>query len=46
MNLDDLDNEDMTLCPRCGGMGWLDIGDCEDGIIEECKECDGYGTFA
>ncbi len=33
----------MDLCNSCGGMGWIDIGDCEDGVIETCPECDGLG---
>jgi len=32
-----------SSCPSCKGMGWYDVGDCEDGVIENCKECDGYG---
>jgi len=30
-------------CDSCGGMGWIDIGDCEDGVIDDCPTCDGTG---
>lgn len=32
-------------CLSCGGMGWFDVGDCEDGVITECEECEGTGEI-
>lgn len=34
-----------TFCPSCEGMGYYDIGDCEDGVAEVCPECDGKGDL-
>ncbi len=36
---------DKISCLSCKGAGGWDIGDCEDGIWENCPECDGYGTI-
>ena len=33
----------MSPCEGCAGLGWIDIGDCEDGITENCLECSGDG---
>lgn len=30
-------------CSSCLGMGYIDIGDCEDGVTDTCPECDGKG---
>ena len=35
----------MKECPSCGGMGYYDIGDCEDGVTENCPECHGLGEL-
>lgn len=31
------------MCPSCDGLGYYDIGDCEEGVTETCHECDGIG---
>ena len=31
------------ICQGCGGLGWYDVGDCEDGVTEECPACLGTG---
>ena len=36
--------ENQIECPRCEGMGYIDIGDVEDGVTEECMECNGSGS--
>lgn len=33
------------ICLSCGGMGYYDIEDCEDGVTETCPECDGIGEI-
>lgn len=33
------------LCTSCQGMGYHDVGDCEDGVTEVCPECDGRGEI-
>lgn len=30
-------------CKSCAGLGWIDIGDCEDGVINTCPDCEGSG---
>lgn len=35
---------DYHCCDGCGGLGWIDIGDCEDGVIDTCPECEGEGV--
>lgn len=32
-----------TDCQSCRGTGAIDIGDCEDGVIDICPECGGTG---
>lgn len=32
-----------VYCLSCEGLGYIDIGDCEEGIIEPCLECEGSG---
>jgi DnaJ-class molecular chaperone len=41
----DVGRESESECPcgSCAGSGWIDIGDCEDGVIDECPECHGTG---
>jgi DnaJ-class molecular chaperone len=34
------------VCTSCAGSGSYDIGDCEDGIQEDCPECDGSGEVS
>lgn len=31
------------LCESCAGLGYHDVGDCEDGVTDECTACDGAG---
>ena len=31
------------LCSCCAGMGCIDVGDCEDGVMETCPQCQGTG---
>lgn len=31
-------------CESCGGIGVIDIGDCEDGVWDECPRCNGKGV--
>jgi DnaJ-class molecular chaperone len=38
-------NEIDLTCPTCAGMGWIDIGDCEDGVTDTCPECLGAGRI-
>ena len=38
-------NERDHLCPTCAGGGTIDIGDCEDGVWDECPECGGAGRI-
>ena len=28
------------LCNTCAGLGWIDRGDCEDGVIQDCPSCE------
>ena len=35
----------MMECPGCFGTGTIDIGDCEDGVVDDCPECDGDGVI-
>lgn len=37
------ENEAGDLCESCQGAGEYSIGDCEDGVVECCPECDGLG---
>lgn len=37
------DEETPVTCGACGGLGWRDVGDCEDGNITTCLACDGTG---
>lgn len=37
--------EGYRICPSCEGVGGYDIGDCEDGVWEECQECLGLGEI-
>lgn len=30
-------------CQSCHGTGIIDIGDCEDGVQDDCPECGGDG---
>ena len=36
---------DPEVCPSCKGAGVFSIGDCEDGVDEACKECEGKGVI-
>jgi hypothetical protein len=33
------------LCPSCCGAGVFDVGDCEDGVWDNCPNCDGLGEI-
>ncbi len=33
------------FCATCKGMGAYSVGDCEDGYMEECGECEGEGEY-
>jgi len=33
------------ICDSCGGVGWIDVGDCEEGVTETCPECNGIGEI-
>ena len=35
----------MIECPSCFGNGWIDIGDSEDGVIDDCPQCRGTGVI-
>ena len=39
------DNADHYTCPSCKGTGVYSVGDCEDGVWENCEECEGYGEI-
>lgn len=39
----ELDVIEMVACQSCGGVGLIDVGDCEDGVEEMCPECNGEG---
>lgn len=45
--IDSNSEEQTTLisCEGCGGLGWIDLGDCEDGMTETCPECNGNGVI-
>lgn len=30
-------------CQVCAGLGWVDVGNCEDGVIQFCPGCGGTG---
>lgn len=32
-----------VMCESCQGMGYYDVGDLDDGIVDECPECQGTG---
>jgi len=32
-------------CGSCCGFGYIDIGDCEDGVTDDCPECNGTGQI-
>lgn len=34
----------VSTCPSCRGAGGYDVGDCEDGVWENCPECGGWGN--
>jgi DnaJ-class molecular chaperone len=38
-----IDECEFEYCAGCGGMGWINIGDCEEGVTDTCPECDGTG---
>ena len=38
-------NDDYYTCPSCKGAGAYSVGDCEDGVWENCVECEGYGEI-
>lgn len=40
---DDKLDADAPACETCGGTGTIDIGDCEDGVTDECPACNGTG---
>jgi len=31
------------ICEACAGLGWVDLGNCEDGVIQICPGCGGTG---
>jgi hypothetical protein len=31
------------LCESCAGSGVIDVGDCENGVWDECPSCEGSG---
>jgi DnaJ-class molecular chaperone len=33
------------ICPSCEGAGTYSVGDVEDGVDEECPECNGAGEI-
>jgi len=35
----------MKECPSCLGSGSFDIGDCEDGVTDDCPQCHGCGEI-
>jgi DnaJ-class molecular chaperone len=35
----------MDTCQSCNGTGEYTLGDCEDGVTEECLECQGTGQI-
>jgi len=37
-------NQDV-VCESCGGLGWVDIGDPENGAIKDCPQCGGSGQM-
>jgi hypothetical protein len=39
----ELDLQEELDCEACGGLGWYDVGDCENGVIDVCPACDGDG---
>jgi hypothetical protein len=36
---------DPIECPGCLGSGVIEIGDVEDGVLEDCPACDGTGEM-
>lgn len=40
---DERNLENEPDCQSCGGSGQIDIGDCEDGVTDECPACHGTG---
>lgn len=42
---DDKELLELEVCPSCHGAGTYDIGDCEEGVIDNCPECDGQGEI-
>jgi len=43
MQIDENEVVQYEICPSCEGGGTYDIGNCEDGIVMPCPECDGFG---
>lgn len=39
------ENETTSECVDCKGTGVIDIGDCEDGVQDECPVCLGVGRI-
>lgn len=37
--------DERPACESCKGAGQYDVGDCEDGVVEVCPECDGTGGY-
>ena len=35
----------MVECPCCDGLGTVDMGSCDEEMIEHCDECDGTGLI-
>jgi len=35
----------MIECPGCEGLGTLDMGTCDEEMIERCVECEGTGLI-
>jgi len=32
-------------CESCAGGGWIDIGDPEEGVTDDCPQCGGTGLI-
>lgn len=37
--------EELISCEGCGGLGVIDMGDCEEGVWDTCPECAGEGVI-
>jgi DnaJ-class molecular chaperone len=43
--IDDDSLPKVVECASCAGLGYYDVGDCEDGVTDVCPECDGEGVI-